>query len=278
MLDESTVWMFRMIASVLCACFFFAATHRLVGVMQQCGYKNRKFFEWLKQDRNTFFSRLLFLSILSVSSTALFIFVFYFLQETAAMAMGAIPFFGFALVFYLVDKRYALKVQANKSGRWKRLSAAYCFGIAVVAFALICLCSLLKPLLEMVYGWMQAIRFLPLCFLPLLLPFVLMAVNAILSVFENSRNEKFVKSGGQVLDESKTVKIGIVGSYGKTSVKNILRTLLDERYKRWRRPLRTTRPSAWRKRSCPKNLRARKSFCARWEQGRRGISPSFVRW
>jgi len=230
MLDESTVWIFRIIASLLSACFFFVATHRLVGVMQQCGYQNRKFFAWLKHDRNTFFARLLFLSILSISSTALFIFVFFFLQENAAMAMGGIPFFGFALLFYLVDKRYALKVQAKKSGRWKRLSVAYCIGIALTVFALICLCSLLKPLLEMVYGWLQAMRFLPLCFLPILLPFVLMAVNGILSLFENARNEKFVKSGGQVLAESKAVKIGIVGSYGKTSVKNLLKTLLSERY------------------------------------------------
>ena len=160
MIDNTTVWAFRAVACVLCACFFFVATHRLVAVMQQCGYKNKKFFSWLGQERNTYFSRMLFWSILSISSTALFIFVFYFLQETAALAMGGIPFFGFAIVFYLVDRRYALKVQVNKSGRWKRLCVAYTVMIALFSFALICLCSLLKPLLEMVFGWLQAMRFL----------------------------------------------------------------------------------------------------------------------
>lgn len=231
MIDNTTIWVFRAVASALCACFFFVATHRLVGVMQQCGYKNKRFFAWLNQERNVYFSRMLFWSILSITSTALFIFVFYFLQETAALAMGGIPFFGFAIVFYLVDKRYALKVKANPSGRWKRLCVAYAVMIALFSFALICLCSLLKPLLEMVFGWLQAMRFLPLCFLPALLPLALACANAVTAVFENARNEKFIKRGGQVLNESKIIKVGIVGSYGKTSVKNILKTLLEQRYR-----------------------------------------------
>ncbi len=230
MLEESTIWIFRAVASMLCACFYFVATTKLINAMQQSGYRGGKFIKWLGQDRNTYYSRLLFLSILSLSSTALFIFVFFFLQETAAMAMGGIPFFGFILLFYLIDRQYALKVQAIKTGRWKRLAIVYCVLIAVVAFGLICLCSLLDLLLVKVFGWLCAMRFLPLCFMPLLLPFILALANAIVAPFENKRNEKFVKRAGQVLDESKAIKIGIVGSYGKTSVKNIVKTLLAERY------------------------------------------------
>ncbi len=230
MLDEQTVWIFRAVACLLCACFYFAATAKLVGVMQQGGYKAKKFLRWYGQGRNAYFSRLLFWSVLSLAATALFIFVFYFLHEVPAMALGGIPFFGLAVLFYWVDKKFALKVQAKKSGRWLRLCVAYCVLIAVVAFGLIYLCSLLDPLLSMAYGWLRAMRFLPLCFLPLLLPYILLLANAIMAPFENARNRKFVKRAGQVLDESKCIKIGIVGSYGKTSVKNILNTLLREKY------------------------------------------------
>ena len=52
-----------------------------------------------------------------------------------------------------------------------------------------------------------------------------------MGVFENARNRKFVKRAGQVLNEKKIVRVGIVGSYGKTSVKNILNTILSEKYK-----------------------------------------------
>lgn len=233
MFDEETViWIWRVIASLLCACFYFVATVKLTGVLQQCGYDNQKFAGWLRQKRNTYRSRLAFWSVLSFSSTALVIFVFFFLGEQAAMAMGGVPFFGFAILFYWIDGKYALKVQTARTQRWKRLAAWYALMIAISSFALIVLCSVLDILLGMfAFGWVCAIRFLPLCFLPLLLPLVLQMANAILSPFERKNNAKFVKSAGQVLNESKIIRVGIVGSYGKTSVKNVLNTLLSGSYK-----------------------------------------------
>lgn len=230
MLEQSTIWIFRVLASLLCACFYFVATTKLVGVLQQSGYRNGRFFRWLGQERNTYLLRLACLSVLSVFSTALFIFVFYFLQEVAAMAMGGIPFFGFAILFFLVDRRYALKVGAVKTGRWQRLAIVYFLLIACLSFGLICLCSLLKTPLGGLFDGLAALRFLPLCLLPLLLPFVAMVANAVLSPFENLHNRKFVARADEALKNSKAVKIGIVGSYGKTSVKNALRGLLSEKY------------------------------------------------
>lgn len=229
-LDEGTIWIFRIVASLLCACFYFAATAKLVGAMQQSGYSSGKFFKWLKQERNTYLTRLLFLSVLAVSSTALVIFVFSFLQEYVALALGAIPFFGFTVIFYLADRKHALKVEAVKSGRWVRLAIVYFFLIAIVAFAMIYLCSLLYPVLSSLFIWLRSIRFLPLCFMPLLLPCILALANLITAPFETARNRKFVKRAGQVLNETNVIRVGVVGSYGKTSVKNILKELLSTRF------------------------------------------------
>lgn len=230
--EKSVVWIARILASLLCACFYFVATIKSVGALQQSGYNNKKFWKWLRQERNTYFSRLLFWTVLSVSSTALFIFVFFFLGEDVAMVMGGIPFLGFAVLFYFVDRKFALKVKTVKSKRWMRLSIFYCISIAVTAFVLIFLCSLLEGLLGMfAFGWICALRFLPLCFVPLILPSVLTLTNAIVAPLERKNNQKFIKTAGQVLNESKIIKIGIVGSYGKTSVKNILNTLLSSRFK-----------------------------------------------
>lgn len=230
MLEQSTIWIFRVVASLLCACFYFVATTKMVSVLQQSGYRGARFFKWLRQERNTYFLRLFSLSVLSLFSTALFIFVFYFMEETAAMAMGGIPFFGFALLFFVVDRRYALKVEGVKTGRWKRLAILYFLLIACLAFGLICLCSLLETPLDALFGWLAALRFLPLCCIPLVLPFVAMLANVVLSPIENARNRKFVARAGEALAASKAVKIGIVGSYGKTSVKNAVRGLLSEKY------------------------------------------------
>ena len=226
MLEPSTIWIFRVVASLLCACFYFVATTKLVGVLQQSGYRGGRFLKWLGQEKNTYLLRLACLSVLSLFATALFIFVFYFMGEVAAMAMGGIPFFGFAILFFLVDRRYALKVGAVKTGRWQRLAVFYFLFIACLSFGFICLCSLLKC----TDGWLCALRFLPLCGVPLLLPFVAMLANVVLSPFENLRNRKFVAKSAVALKNTKAVKIGVVGSYGKTSVKNALSSLLSEKY------------------------------------------------
>jgi UDP-N-acetylmuramoyl-tripeptide--D-alanyl-D-alanine ligase len=59
---------------------------------------------------------------------------------------------------------------------------------------------------------------------------LLVVANAVTSVFENARNAKFIKKAEQVLAQTDTIKIAVVGSYGKTSVKNILATILKEKY------------------------------------------------
>ena len=230
--QESVVWIARIVASLLCAGFFFGATVKSVGALQQSGYNNEKFWKWLRQERNTYYPRLIFWSVLSFSLTALFIFMFFFLGEDVAMMMGGIPFFGFAVLFYFVDRKFALKVKTVKSERWIRLSVCYATVIAVVSFAVICLCSLLGYLLSgIAFGWVCAIRFLPLCFLPTLLPILLAMTNAVVSPLERKKNQEFIKKAGQVLHEREILKIGIVGSYGKTSVKNALLTLLSKKYK-----------------------------------------------
>jgi UDP-N-acetylmuramyl pentapeptide synthase len=43
-------------------------------------------------------------------------------------------------------------------------------------------------------------------------------------------SKKFIKRAGQVLDETEIIRVGVVGSYGKTSVKNILKSVLSQKY------------------------------------------------
>lgn len=219
----------RIVAAVVCACFYLAATSKLLGAMQQSGYKGGKFLRWFCGEQNTYGARLLFWSILSLFSTALICLTFAFLDGNGAIAVSAVPFLFFCLLFCLADRKYALKVNAVQSGRIKRLGVAYVFLCACLAFVAISACSLLGVVLRnQPYEWLRLLRYLPMCFFPLLLPFILCFANAVMSIFEGARNRCFVKRAGQVLDKTDVLRIGIVGSYGKTSVKNILKTLLAE--------------------------------------------------
>ncbi|MBQ8291121.1 MAG: UDP-N-acetylmuramoyl-tripeptide--D-alanyl-D-alanine ligase [Clostridia bacterium] len=218
----------RIIASVVCATLFCLATYKTLGAMQQSGYKNGSFLRWLKRKDNMLYNRLSVLALCIALSTAVVSLCFSFLGSRLALILSALPFVGLWTAYIGADTKYALKVRTVATGRVKRLFALYflftlCFTYLFIA--LLCFLSVWNgsPLYKL-------ISFVPFALMGILLPFILCLANAVASVFENIRNGKFVKRAGQVLNESEIIRVGVVGSYGKTSVKNILKTLLSEKY------------------------------------------------
>ncbi len=59
-------------------------------------------------------------------------------------------------------------------------------------------------------------------------PFIVMAANAVMSPFEKLNNKKYIKRARAALATKKPTVIGITGSYGKTTAKNILCAMLGE--------------------------------------------------
>lgn len=65
-----------------------------------------------------------------------------------------------------------------------------------------------------------------------LIPFVVRLAFLIISPLEKAIANKYFKNAVNTLDSKKNlIKIGITGSYGKTSVKNILATILEQSFK-----------------------------------------------
>ncbi len=218
----------KIVAALATSCLFCLSTVKLVGVMQQGGYKGKSFWKWLRRKDNLFFNRLSVLALCLALSTAVFSLAFSFLGREWALLLSALPFFGLTLFFRHADSKYALKVPATHTGRWRRLFAVYFFFTALFSFAFIALLNFLSVVNgSAIYA---LIAYVPFAFTPVLLPVYLSVANATTGIFENARNRKFVKRAGQVLDESEIIRVAVVGSYGKTSVKNILKTLLSEKY------------------------------------------------
>ena len=223
---NEVIW--RIVASIVCATFFSLCGLKMLGAMQQSGYKTKPFFRWLGRKGNMFFNRICVLSLCLALTTAVFSLCFSFLGVFAAHACSAIPFFALLLLFLFADKKYALKVPAKRTGRYLRLFAVYYLFTA-------CFCYLLIALLTFLAVWngstMYAlIAFVPFAVLPVFLPFLLALANGIGGVFENLRNKAFVKKAGKTLNSTQILRVAVVGSYGKTSVKNILKTVLAEKY------------------------------------------------
>ncbi|MBQ3220647.1 MAG: UDP-N-acetylmuramoyl-tripeptide--D-alanyl-D-alanine ligase [Clostridia bacterium] len=218
----------RICAGVVCAVLFCLMTVKTVGAMQQGGYKNRLFLRWFRRGDNLYFNRLCVLSLCLALTTTVTALGFSFLGVKWARAISALPFLGFLVVFVFVDLRYALKVPMHRTGRFCRLFIFYLLFVIAVTCGVI---ELLQWLIDLNGSTLYAlVGFAPFAFLPTALPFLLCAVNGVVRVFENKRNAKFVKRAGQVLNETQIIRVGIVGSYGKTSVKNILKAVLSEKY------------------------------------------------
>lgn len=219
----------RIIASVVSTCLFCCLSVKLLGAMQQSGYKNGVFLRWFRKKENMFFNRLAVLALCLALSTAIVSLCFSFLGTKAALLLSAIPMFGLLLLFIWSDSKYALKVRTKPTGRLLRLFAVYFLFTACTSYLYIAILRFLAVWNgSAIYG---LIAYVPFAVMPILLPALLLLSNAVTAPFEEYRNRKFIKRAGQVLDETKIIRIAVVGSYGKTSVKNILKTLLLEKYK-----------------------------------------------
>ena len=86
--------------------------------------------------------------------------------------------------------------------------------------------------LERIIGgaWYPFVSYLPFALTILLLPCVLALANLLDGVYENAKNKKFIKKAQEKLDKSDVIRIAVVGSFAKTSIKNILSDLLSVKY------------------------------------------------
>ena len=66
--------------------------------------------------------------------------------------------------------------------------------------------------------------------LALLIPVTALAANFITYPFEKLNNKKYVKRARKTLEQKSPIVIGITGSFGKTSAKNMLKAMLENKY------------------------------------------------
>lgn len=219
----------RIIASLVIAVFLCLMTVKLLGAMQQSGYKNGGFWRWLKRKDNLAFNRLSVLALCLALSACITALCFSFAGVKIALICSAVPYFALFCLYLFADRKYALKVPLKRTGRVNRLFAVYFLFVAVFSYAFIALLAFLSELNgSKIYA---LIAYVPFALTVICLPTLLALANACTGVFETSRNKKYVKRAGHVLSEKEIVRVAVVGSYGKTSVKNILSGILSEKYK-----------------------------------------------
>lgn len=208
---------------LLCGCAF-----RLLGALQECGYGGKKLVGWAKKKSNVVIDRHLLLALLCAFSSAVLALTFSFAGGWSALVSLA-GFLIFFPLFIWADNRIALKVPVSFTPRFKRLYVVFALLCAILVYLSVTLLNFADAV------WGNAVfsmlRYVPLALFPaLLIPLALLA-NLLDKAYEAPHNKKFVKKARQKIAASHIKVVGITGSYGKTTVKNCLKTILEKKYR-----------------------------------------------
>lgn len=216
--------------SVINGLILFFASMKFLLVFQQCGYNGKKYFKWLSNKDTPYLSRLMLLCLLC--------FLFYCVLSTcfeplvgdvAASYVGFISYLLFSLIYISTERSVNAKVPLRKTKRLVRLSITYILFASIVTFCTLVLMDIIAYAIgTRIIG---ILRYSLICAIPMITSFIMYIANCINSPFEKIIRKHYLRIAVNKLDHSEVIKIGITGSYGKTSVKEILRTILSQKYR-----------------------------------------------
>lgn len=199
------------------------ASYKFFQIIQLSGYKIKGYFSWLRDTKASYVTRMILLSLLSLFCALVTnaLFDVYHSQELYSY-IGLVFYFYFTIVFivnlYSAPKKIALK----NTTRMTRLNVAMFIFTSLFSFFIIAIST----------KYLHFLKFSALCLVPLFVPFIVPLVHIILLPLEKLIVFNYkVRARKKLKNCPNLIKIGITGSYGKTSTKYILNTILSQKYK-----------------------------------------------
>lgn len=217
------------ILSLTMACMYVLASQKMAGAFQQGGYSGRRFCRWYFRKDNLLKSRHILTFLLILFSSAMLGLSFSPLGVNAGFFASCVPFYLFAVLFIIADGKYALKVPYKNTGRFKRLKVVYLLITAIFNYILVTLLNVAAYYINI--DLVSSVRLAPAALTVLLLPYLMLFSAALCSPFERANSHRLIKKAAKKIAASDAIKIAVTGSYGKTSVKNILSVILSEKYR-----------------------------------------------
>ncbi len=212
---------------VLCLCGY-----KFLQIIQLTGYKLKGFFIWLKDTKAKYYIRLFMLSTISlVCLITVNVILNSFGASEYFSYIGLIFYFYLAIFFGIRLNNFEKKTPLKYTHRMDRLIAVLMILSSIVTFCILRAGYIATPVL----------KFSLVATTPLLLIILVPVSFYCVLPFELINNARFVNKAKKRLRKLETknnlIKIGITGSYGKTTVKNVLATILSEKYKVCKSPL-----------------------------------------
>ena len=219
-----------LIIGILNAVILFFSSFKFMLVLQQCGYRGGRYFKWVSNKKTPYLSRLMLLCLLALLFFCVLNMCFEpILGVELSSYIGFAAYLLFTISYINTEASVNAKVPLRKTKRLVRLCITYFLVLIAVTFGLLvgldCLAFLIGN--EVV----AILRYAVLCALPILIPYLLIVAYAINEPVEYLRRRHHLLLAKSKLDNLNLIKIGITGSYGKTTVKEILKTLLSQKFR-----------------------------------------------
>lgn len=221
-----------LIMSAANAVLLYFASMKFLLVLQQCGYHGTRYFKWLGNRETPYMSRLMLLCLLG--------FLFFCVLNTCfspipligkgiGSYVGFISYILFTLLYIKSESAVNAKVPLKKTKRLVRLCITYMLVLFAFTFGVITLINLLA--FKIGATMVVLLRYSLICATPILTPVLLFVAYCLNEPFEEIMRRYHLRVAQNKLAKSSVVKVGITGSFGKTSVKEILKTLLSQKYR-----------------------------------------------
>ncbi len=224
--------LFYLIASIVlsilnCIIVVFMS-YKFLHTYQLNNYHVGRLLNWYRNTNGRYFKRLTLISLLSLAGLMVTNILFHGYAHEVFTFSGLIFYFVISAIFVKYESKIPKKKPLVLTARMKR---EYAVIILLTFGASLGIFKLNYDFLHL-GGVIASLRFVFIAITPLLVPIIVFLSAVITAPFENINNRHYIKKAGRTLSERKDlIKIGITGSYAKTSVKKILATILSKKYK-----------------------------------------------
>ena len=197
--------------------------YKLLQMLQLSGYKIKGFCSWFKETKYSYMSRLFMLTFLSTAAmlmTNVLLDEFFIVRPLEYLSFLFYILFSSLFITNLFTAKQKTPLKYTK--RMTRLLVVYTI--------LVMLASVLISYVGFMF--IPYLSFSLIGVIPVLLPIFVFAAYFITYPIEKLISNSYISKAKKKLKRCEKVKvIGITGSYAKTTVKNILCTILSEKFK-----------------------------------------------
>lgn len=210
------------------ACFLTVLCFHSLGILQGFGYKGSRLLSWAGRKSNLTQARFSLVALATLLASAVISLCFGFAGAHLSAVIGLVAYAIFFVLYAVADARKSIKGSATLTPRFKRLLATVWLTFAVLVYLAVSLLNFAE------YSWdaslFATLKYCALSIFPLAaLPIVCLA-NCITYMWEAPINKSYVKKAKKKLAAANLTVVGITGSYGKTSAKNVLGAMLSKKY------------------------------------------------